>query len=376
MYNIQPSPTKAITPPPTSQSPTKATPPPTKAQTPPPTKATPPPTKATPPPTSFSPTSSSPTSFSPTNLLTFEQQQQQQTSSVSNCYILSTSKVECEETTNCEYITDNKGNGICQTLQVQVDNCYVLSTNYGECLLAINCQWSIDPLGQTLCSDIPGYTSSPTPVSNLCNVATKEECKSDILAQCEWDKNTGSCVVGVTLSPATTPTPTTTEITYFPTPTVFGKSQLDECTLPNISKEECKENLSCVWNKQKNVCISAEDATAPDAVGDTNVPTPTTPGETLFPTAAAGGDSVDDGSDNAGVGLLPEVDCSIFANKDVCNEDPFCFWNKAVCQDATLSPTSDTSTPPTPASYDAPVSSELCVHISCISNGVKQCCML
>ena len=126
----------------------------------------------------------------------------------------------------------------------------------------------------------------------------------------------------------------------------------------NISKEECKENLSCVWDKQNNVCISAEDAPAPDAVGDTDVPTPTTPG-TLFPTAAAGGDSVDDGSDNAGVGLLPEVDCSIFANKDVCNEDPFCFWNKAVCQDATLSPTSDTSTPPTPASYDAPVSSEL-----------------
>ena len=319
------------------------------------------------------------------------------------------SKVQCEETTNCEYTTDINGNFICQTLQVQVDNCYILSTNYNECLLALNCQWSMDNMGQTICSDIPGYTSRTTPVDNLCALATKEECKSTTeLSQCEWDKNTGSCVgvallpspnsfttptpstiptetdlcllatkeecksnlsclwdknsgscVGVTLSPSATPTPTltptpTTNIeitTVLPKPTIFGKFQLEVCTSSTISKEECKSNLLCEWDKQDNVCIFSsgeDDNDAPDDFDDDTLPT-------FSPSTTPTGTD-----DNAGnIGLLPEIDCSTIINKDACNEDPFCFWNKGACQEATLSPTFE---PITLVPSKTPVSVELCVH--------------
>ena len=124
------------------------------------------------------------------------------------------------------------------------------------------------------------------------------------------------------------------------------------CTSSTITKEECKSNLLCEWDKQNNVCIvsSGEDDAPPDDGGDALSYIPT-----FSPSTTPTG--TDDNADN--IGLLPEIDCSTIINKDACNEDPFCFWNKGACQEATLSPTFE---PITLVPSKTPVSVEVCVQ--------------
>jgi len=141
-----------------------------------------------------------------------------------NCYVYSSSEADCTSNPNCEYTKDSSNQNVCINKRTIASNCYTLSTSQMECTLAQNCLWTKDEFGTSVCKSDPNYSASPTPNPTSCGAkSTKETCKLD--TKCSWDKQTTKCIDAPYISPC-----------Y------------------NATKEYCKSDTDCLWDKQINDC--------------------------------------------------------------------------------------------------------------------------